>query len=500
MIHGSCLTNISAVILLSNINRTSAFMQQCAVWWVKRDIRLADNQALTAAVASGLPVVPVYLFEPSLLFVREASSTHAYAQRSAVVELQWALRALGSDLLCLHAECDQAFGMLAEHIVIRHVFSQQETGTESTYARDRDMAGWFASHGIQWDEVSQGGVVRNHRGRSVRSRHRDDYYGQLPLPAPRRLRPLEAPLKALAVKPVPTMAGLGFTSGGHSLQRTSELEATSILSGFLRSRSKGYRYSISSPLTAFTSGSRLSAHLAWGTISSRTVLQAVTVQRKSATTVSRNRDLAAFASRIHWRDHFMQRLELHPEMEFHPLNPLFRDLPYEDDYHKLALFLSGETGFPLVDASMRCLGKTGFLNFRMRAMVTSFATHALRLDWRTVNAPLARLMYDYEPGIHISQLQMQSGVTGFNTLRVYSPAKQLAEQDPDAVFTKRWVPELVDVPTDSMLSVKNGRVPGYIEPIVDFAAETKVMKDALYALKKSDENGLLIPKILQRVR
>ena len=103
------------------------------------------------------------------------------------------------------------------------------------------------------------------------------------------------------------------------------------------------------------------------------------------------------------------------------------------------------TGYPLIDASMRCLRSTGYINFRMRAMLVSFASYDLWLDWRRTSRFLASMFVDYEPGIHYSQFQMQSGVTGINAVRVYNPTKQQQDQDPHGVFVKQWIPNLRSV-------------------------------------------------------
>jgi deoxyribodipyrimidine photo-lyase len=131
---------------------------------------------------------------------------------------------------------------------------------------------------------------------------------------------------------------------------------------------------------------------------------------------------------------------------------------------------------------MRCLAATGFVNFRMRAMVVSFACHVLHLDWRVIHPHLARVFRDYDPGIHLNQLQMQAGVVGWNAVRVYNPAKQLADWDAECRFVKRWVPELKTLPAERVV---NGDLPDYPPPVVPFAERAKRMTDVLYPIRKS---------------
>jgi deoxyribodipyrimidine photo-lyase len=127
----------------------------------------------------------------------------------------------------------------------------------------------------------------------------------------------------------------------------------------------------------------------------------------------------------------------------------------------------------MVDACMRQLRATGWLNFRMRAMLVSFAAYHLWLHWREPGLFLARQFLDFEPGIHWSQMQMQSGTTGINTLRIYSPTKQALDHDPHGLYIRQWVPEIGTA--------------SYPPPIVDERAAVSAAKDQLYGLRRTHE-------------
>jgi deoxyribodipyrimidine photo-lyase len=222
------------------------------------------------------------------------------------------------------------------------------------------------------------------------------------------------------------------------------------------------------------------------------------------------RSMRSFEKRLHWRDHFMQKLEDQPDIEFNNFNRGFdglREDDWNDDYFHA--WCQGQTGYPLVDACMRCLHQTGWINFRMRAMLVSFASYQLWLHWRPTSVYLASQFLDFEPGIHFSQFQMQSGTTGINTIRMYSPIKQAKDQDPTGQFIRQWVPELANVPDEfiaephtmpPLLQSMAGFIIGqdYPEPIVDHGAAYKRAQKRIYAAKSQPSVRAASDKVYRR--
>lgn len=480
-------------------------MPRTALWWIKLDFRLGDNPALAAALAQYERVVPVFAFEPRVLAAPETSAFHVAAWCQALTELRERVRARGGEVLVAEGDAPEVLAKAHQQLGFDAVFSHEEIGTELTYARDRAVADWCRSAGVAWHEHRQTGVFRGGINRDERHKAWTRFMDTPPLPEPspadqaRMTVPEE--LAGLRLRGALTPERFGHPpseSQARHRQPVSEAAAHDVLRSFLHERGQCYSKGISSPNTAFACGSRLSVHLAWGTITGRQVYHAVAHRRaelkddKSEDAKTWRRSLTSFRSRLHWRDHFTQRLEDEPSAEFEALNPAYHALPTPGDVH-FDDWLHGRTGWPMVDACMRCAAETGFLNFRMRAMVTSVAVHTLRIDWRRLIHPVARLWADYAPGIHVSQTQMQAGVVGINQLRGYSPDKQFADHDAEGTFVKTWVSELRDADARAIAKHTSGQyVGGYRPPLLeDRIASFRSFKEDYYAIKRRPETRAL---------
>lgn len=452
--------------------------------WLKRDLRLFDHAPLVNAAKSA-PIVLLYIVEPELWMLPDSSRRHWHFIHDCLSELQDKLSNFGVTLCIRIGEATQVFEALKEELGSFSLYSHEETGNHWTFMRDKRVQAWCAGNAVNWHEFPTNGVVRRLKSRDGWAKIRDDRMRGDILAAPINVG-FVADIKthALPGKNDPMFGSLDIGN----VQKGGREEGLRVLASFLKERGRRYISNVSKPGVSARHCSRLSAHITFGSLSIREIEAATYAKLKTLSdnadpdAVYFKRNLRAYLSRIAWHCHFIQKLEQQPDIEFKCMHPAFegmREPHFREDF--LTAWRTGQTGYPLIDASMRSLHENGWITFRMRALLVSFASYHLWLDWRKTAPILAQLFTDYEPGIHYSQFQMQSGVTGINAIRMYNPIKQSMDHDSEGKFIRRYVPELKDISNTFIHEPwrDEQNLTDYPKPIVDHATAIKFARSEI---------------------
>ena len=390
-----------------------------SVVWFKRDLRVSDNQALSEASKSPHPVICLFNIEPERLERSDVSEIHIEWELDCARALSESLETLGAKLLFNFGNVVDKLSQIHQEYEIASLFSHEETGLTWSWERDKSVTKWCKENEVTFTEYATNGVIRGLQSRDHWKSQRDARVDGELISTPVAI---QSP-KNLKSESIPEAKELGITPRELEYRPIAgEKAAISVLFSFLDERGRKYRSGMSSPITGREACSRLSPYISTGCITIRQILhhsrrkqKKVRINPRSAENRGWTSSLSSFQSRLAWHCHFIQRLEFETTMDEIAINPeLDEHLERVHDEQRYQAWAKGQTGWPFFDACMRSLITTGWINFRMRAMLQSVASYTLWLPWQDTGLHLARLFLDYEPGIHWSQVHMQSGVTGIN--------------------------------------------------------------------------------------
>ena len=482
------------------------------LFWHRRDLRLADNTGLQAAMAHGPAVIGVYVLDPALIThppeLPPMAPARLWFLLDSLIELQQRWREAGSRLLVLSGDPVVVLPRLAGLLQSAAVVWSRDV---EPYARERDrqVARALQAYGrkvlVDWDQLLvapeqlktgagdpyrvYGPFLRNWRGQVERSEPRT-------VAAPSGLLDLDAETLATISAGKGDLGQLcaagqqhlerlrrehGFEGSALCPCRPGEAAGAQQLAAFAEGPLLAYEPDRNFPGEAGTS--YLSAALSVGTVSPRQAWCAAQELKPLARSDEQRQAITVWEQELGWREFYQQALFHFPELADGPYRPQWRQFPWENKQEWFAFWKEGQTGMPIIDAAMRQLNATGWMHNRCRMIVASYLVKDLICDWRWGERAFMELEVDGDLAANNGGWQW-SASSGMDPkpLRIFNPATQASKFDAEGDYIRRWLPELRHVNTKDLLSGEIGALErrGYPEPLVNHKVQQARFK-ALYA-------------------
>lgn len=419
---------------------------ETVLMWFRLDLRLSDNPALCAATATGLPVIPLFIWSPEEDPLAPGAASRWWLHQS-LLQLDRSLRAKGSRLIVRRGPAAETLLAVAAEAGARRIFSNRAYQPTSL-ALESTLRSKLDPHAIAIELFNAGllfesGSIRTTSGRSFRvftpfwkalwnSRGalRSPFKAPAALRAPRRW-PRSLPLLSLQLEPK-----IDWAAGLRAAWTPGEFSAHSQLRSFSRARIT--RYQTERDRTGHAGTSRLSPHLHFGEISPIQIWHAV----------SRRPGARSYLRQIAWREFAYHLLCEYPHTLTKPFNPAFRHFPWRSDSRRLRAWQRGMTGYPLVDAGLRELWTTGWMHNRARMVVASFLVKHLLIPWQKGAAWFLDTLVDADLANNTLGWQWVAGcgVDAAPYFRIFNPVLQGRKFDPSGDYVRHWVPQLRCLP------------------------------------------------------
>lgn len=417
-----------------------------AIWWIRRDLRLHDNEALTAVLERADEVIPTFIIDPTLVNGRYAGEKRLAFLWAGLRSLDADLRRLGSYLVVRQGAPEAELGALMAETAASGIYAEADY---SPYARRRDraIAGKLPLHLVGGVSVQPPTAVlkANNEPYTVftpfSKQWRARPFNHTPLPHPAHIT---TPAN-ISGQPLPEAPALSPDIPFPATEAEAQRRLHAFSSG---ANAPIYRYADQRNRMDLEGTSQLSPYLRFGLISARQAVSAAHQAGQDAPDENGRQGADTWLNELIWREFYINILYHFPHVLHEAFNPAYNQIAWQNDPEQFAAWQNGRTGFPIVDAAMRQLSAAGWMHNRARMIVASFLVKDLLIDWRWGERHFMQHLVDGDPAANNGGWQWTAG-TGTDAapyFRIFNPISQSSKFDPDGRYIRRWVPELTAVP------------------------------------------------------